>query len=149
MIGDVNLFLYRADDDESDEDVVGELEIMIARTEARGRGLAKEAVQAFMWYVVDSLPAVLDEYARGCAGGNTTTNNNSSKKPPSRLSYFRVKIDKDNVRSLGLFENTGFRRVSEPNFFGEVELRADVGGEAAQSGKRDCIIAQTLSYGQV
>ena len=43
------------------------------------------------------------------------------------LKYLRVKIDKDNVRSLKLFEGVGFVGTSaEPNYFGEVELRTPV-----------------------
>lgn len=146
MIGDVNLFLYPCDEEgngeDEDEIVVGELEIMIARAEARGNGLAREALQAFMWYVMDSLPAVLEEYTRGCG---------SSKKRPNRLSYLRVKIDKDNTRSLGLFETLGFCRVSEPNYFGEVELRLEIGEKKRTSmdaeDKEASCSARKLSYG--
>jgi len=141
MIGDVNLLLYPCDDDDGDEedkgDVVGELEIMIARAEARGKGLAKEALQAFIWYVLYSLPDVMGEYKQGSGNGK--------EKRSSQLKYLRVKIDKDNVRSLGLFENLGFRRVSGPNYFGEVELRLDV-GNIAKCEKSGCI-AKKLSYG--
>ena len=47
-----------------------------------------------------------------------------------QLQYLRVKIDKDNARSLALFERVGFVRTSlEANYFGEVELRCPfVGG---------------------
>jgi GNAT superfamily N-acetyltransferase len=123
----VNLFLYPPE--ECDEgggeqgrqetgmrDVVGELEIMIARADARGKGLAEEALRAFVWYISTSLPAILDEYAKGA---------DDTDKSKS-LSYLRVKVDKDNIRSLGLFRKLGFSQVSEPNYFGEVELRSNV-----------------------
>ncbi|KAG9196723.1 hypothetical protein G6011_01844 [Alternaria panax] len=125
MVGDVNLFLCpceQSDDDVGQQDswetgkadVVGELEIMIARPGARGKGLAKEALQAFIWYISKSLPAILDEYTEGAIRADKFKS----------LSYLRVKIDKDNTRSLRLFKTLCFRQVSEPNYFGEVELRS-------------------------
>ncbi|CAN9370378.1 unnamed protein product [Alternaria alternata] len=144
MVGDVNLFLYpceEGDDVEQQEgcgtekvDMVGELEIMIARPSARGKGLAKEALQAFIWYISTSLPAILEEYAKG-------TNDTGKLKS---LSYLRVKIDKDNTRSINLFKSLCFSQVSEPNYFGEVELRSmDIhGGIADATG-----FARKLSYG--
>lgn len=124
MVGDVNLFLN--DDDEFDEEgdgktqldkpksVIGELEIMIARKDQQGKGLALETLVAFMSYIQASLPSILAEYAG--SGG-------------AALKYLRVKIDKNNVRSLSLFERMGFIRTSaEPNYFGEVELRTPVVG---------------------
>ena len=39
------------------------------------------------------------------------------------MSYLRVKIGKENGRSIGLFESVGFVKVSEtPSYFGEFEL---------------------------
>lgn len=123
MVGDVNLFLV--DDDEDEEEqvgeqaekrkaVIGEVEIMIARSDARGKGLARETLVGFMWYIMASLSSILAEYA----GGQTQVN---------YLKYLRVKIDKDNTRSLALFERVGFTRTSaEPNYFGEVEMRTAV-----------------------
>ncbi|KAJ8110183.1 hypothetical protein OPT61_g6906 [Boeremia exigua] len=126
MVGDVNLFLYDDDDEEEDEEantngrgaeekpksIIGELEIMIARKDQQGKGLAQETLRAFISYIQTSLPSILLEYA-GQKG--------------TALKYLRVKIDKDNVRSLRLFERVGFERTSaEPNYFGEVELRTQV-----------------------
>lgn len=125
MVGDVNLFL-NDDDDEDDEgatingaiqpdkpkSVIGELEIMIARKDQQGKGLAQETLRAFMSYIQSSLPSILLEYAG---------------QRSAILKYLRVKIDKDNLRSLRLFERVGFVRTSaEPNYFGEVELRTPV-----------------------
>ncbi|KAH6867148.1 GNAT domain-containing protein [Alternaria rosae] len=145
MIGDVNLFLYPSEDcdDGAGEqgkhetgkmDAVGELEIMIARPDARGKGLAKEALQAFIWYISTSLPAILDEYAKGA---------NDTDKPKS-LSYLRVRIDKDNIHSLSLFKTLGFSQVSEPNYFGEVELRSEV---VRHGINKATSLAKSLSYG--
>jgi RimJ/RimL family protein N-acetyltransferase len=110
MVGDVNLFLYPA---EQKKKVVGELEIMIASPSARGRGLAKEALRYFLRYISTRLPDILSEY------GDRVTS----------LQYLRVKIDKDNTKSIKLFEGLGFSRVSEEaNYFGEVEMRLEEGG---------------------
>ncbi|EUC40515.1 hypothetical protein COCMIDRAFT_41173 [Bipolaris oryzae ATCC 44560] len=126
MIGDVNLFLYPYDNDDDEDNVqdeekqnnedlvVGELEIMIAEPSARGKGLAHEALQAFMWYISSSLPALLAEYAQ------------QDKQRRTSLRYLRVKIDKDNKRSLALFEKLGFKHSTGPNYFGEMELRANM-----------------------
>jgi RimJ/RimL family protein N-acetyltransferase len=145
MIGDVNLFLYPSKecDDGPGElgrhetgkmDAVGELEIMIARSDARGKGLAQEALHAFIWYISTSLPAILDEYAKGA----------SDTAKPKSLSYLRVKIDKDNIRSLRLFKTLGFSQASEPNYFGEVELRSEV---VRHKIDQATLLAQRLPYG--
>lgn len=127
MVGDVNLFLYDDDDDEDDEQqdqgptdpqrgVIGELEVMIARKDRQGLGLAQETLRAFMGYIQSQLSSIGGEFA-GAKG--------------MQLKYLRVKIDKENARSLKLFERLGFVRTSlEANYFGEVELRTPlVGGK--------------------
>lgn len=114
MIGDVNLFLCDDEDDEAQDatsplPTIGELEIMIAQKQNQGRGYAQETLRAFMSYIQSQLPRIGAEFA-GSRG--------------MQLKYLRVKIDKDNVRSVKLFERVGFVRTSaEPNYFGEVELR--------------------------
>ncbi|KAF1845563.1 uncharacterized protein K460DRAFT_337907 [Cucurbitaria berberidis CBS 394.84] len=146
MIGDVNLFLYSDADSDSDEEdaskqdqqqkkqlhqhpkpLIGELEIMIARADARGKGLACETLRAFIWYITTSLSAILAEYdasASSSSGGGIGDQVHGSG---SRLKYLRVKIDKENFRSIRLFERVGFTRTSEEaNYFGEVELRVPV-----------------------
>lgn len=133
MIGDVNLFLYDDEDEEENEgteerassskkekSVIGELEIMIAVPSARGRGLARETLVGFMWYITISLSAILAEYQGSSTSSSTSTSS-------SLLKYLRVKIDKDNVKSISLFEKLGFARTrAEANYFGEVELRTPV-----------------------
>lgn len=109
--------------------VVGEVEIMIARPDARGKGLAQEALQAFLWYIDSSLPAILNEYTQG-----RSTN--------ACLSYLRVKIDKDNTRSLALFQKLGFADISGPNYFGEMELRS-----RRSTSEQQNVVAEKLPYG--
>lgn len=137
MIGDVNLFL-NADDDREEEHahwrlihegtkktiqegkmhgVVGEVEIMIARKDCQGKGLGRETLLAFLWYILTSFSGIMNEYH--IAHGNGKTG--------SYLNYLRVKIDSGNARSIKLFESVGFKKVSEkPNYFGELELRWQV-----------------------
>lgn len=121
MIGDVNLFLTPdngeveevGNEDES-QALIGEIEIMIADKKQQGRGLGREILLVFMWYIMHSRDSVLEEY---CAG-------NGNAKKRVHMKYLRVKIDKDNVRSVRLFQNAGFNKVNEePNYFGELELR--------------------------
>ncbi|KAF2876816.1 GNAT domain-containing protein [Massariosphaeria phaeospora] len=136
MLGDVNLFLVAADDDEDEEEdadfhtideatkqlilegklqaVVGEVEIMIARKELQGKGMGREILLTFLWYIISSLSEIMNEYHKSHNGG----------KAGSYMKYLRVKIDKENARSIRLFENAGFTKVHEqPNYFGELELR--------------------------
>ena len=132
MIGDINLFL--TPDNEEDEDtneqppataagshrslrVIGEVEIMIAEKTQQGKGLGREILLTFLWYIVTSLDSIMAEY-HGVHGSGRTA---------STMEILRVKIDKDNVRSIKLFESVGFTRVQdEPNYFGELERRRSV-----------------------
>lgn len=121
MIGDVNLFLSPDDDDEQDKTdsdkirLVGELEIMIARHDQRGKGYAKAALVTFVHYIDANLTTILQEYVDGTAGHRVKR---------AELAYFRVKISADNERSIGLFRSLSFREMSaEPNYFNEIELR--------------------------
>jgi RimJ/RimL family protein N-acetyltransferase len=143
MIGDINLFVS-ALDDEDDYDfadgqllpegksihpIVGEINLMIAHKDYRGRGLARSALEAFLDYIRASLPSILREYSLPSENfdsddetGNTSLLHN--KFHEMRFKYLRVKIDKDNVRSIRLFERSGFKKMGGgPNYFGEVEMR--------------------------
>jgi RimJ/RimL family protein N-acetyltransferase len=136
MIGDVNLFLYPDPDFESTVSspetggehagavpIIGELEIMLAERSARRKGFAYNALRAFMAYITDAerLPRILEEYRLG-----------SDERSERYLRYLRVKVDKENSASLGLFGKVGFERVGEVNYFGEVEMR--LGGEGLVLG---------------
>lgn len=141
MIGDVNLFLT-PDKDEEENDlnltesanpkptqekrlqhVIGEVEIMIAAKTQQGKGLGREILLTFMWYILTSLNSIMDEYHRSHGQGMEA----------SKLKYLRVKIGKGNARSIRLFESVGFRKVAEePNYFGELELRWDISASARE-----------------
>ncbi|CAD6441902.1 aa54acff-3cc5-479a-935c-c5b95d72b37a [Sclerotinia trifoliorum] len=66
MIGDINLFLTEADEDE--EGCIGEIEIMIAESSARGNGLGRSAVLTFLEYLRRHLERIMEEYRDGIRG---------------------------------------------------------------------------------
>ncbi|THY43555.1 hypothetical protein D6C99_07048, partial [Aureobasidium pullulans] len=114
MIGDINLFLF--DDDRDDEEesststtskqIIGEVELMIALKPHHRKGHGRASLLAFLSYILTNSGAILSEYTQGTSG---------------ILNFLRVKINKDNVKSIALFESVGFERTSaEANYFGEV-----------------------------
>ncbi|KAG9530978.1 hypothetical protein KCU93_g2184, partial [Aureobasidium melanogenum] len=120
MIGDINLFLIDDDDDDDEpstsgpRSVLGEIELMIAVKSQHRKGHGRASLLAFMHYILTKTPSILQEYSKGQA---------------AHLRYLRVKISKDNVKSIALFESVGFVRTSaEANYFGELELRLQVQG---------------------
>lgn len=120
MIGDINLFLVDDDDDEDEsqtstsKSVLGEIELMIAVKSQHRKGHGRASLLAFMHYILTNTSSILQEY---------------SKDQTAHLRYLRVKISKDNVKSIALFESVGFVRTSaEANYFGELELRLQVQG---------------------
>jgi RimJ/RimL family protein N-acetyltransferase len=130
MIGDVNLFLCDDDEEHEDEDkepgewqeegtvpnVIGEIEIMIAHKTHQGRGLGQHILLVFMWYILNSMEGIMQEYRASSSSHPLTVS--------SSLKYLRVKIGVENERSIRLFERVGFKKVKEePNYFGELELR--------------------------
>lgn len=107
MIGDINLFLAASEED--DDAAVGELELMIADKECRGKGLGRAALLALMEYLVSYSGQIMGEY---------------DMAKQTTLKYLRVKIGQENRPSIRLFESVGFIKMSEdPNVFGELELR--------------------------
>lgn len=118
MLGDVNLFLY---DDESEESekghrrMVGEIEIMIAKKEQQRKGIGRAAVALFLRYILKNREEVMKERFE-LAG-------TPSGDPLPTLSAFRAKINQTNTPSINLFESFGFIKQSDqPNYFGEFEL---------------------------
>ncbi|KAH8820072.1 N-acetyltransferase-like protein 9 [Xylogone sp. PMI_703] len=115
MIGDVNLFLSPADEDE--EGCIGELELMIAPTAMRRKGYGRAAILAFLYYLQTHLQKILAEYKRGQAQAEGQDLEKMS------LLQLKVKIGGSNEKSIKLFESIGFIKVYQsPNYFGEFEL---------------------------
>jgi L-amino acid N-acyltransferase YncA len=87
------------------------LELMIAPTTHRRRGLGRATILTFLQYIQKHLPQILEEYAKG------------QNLPKARLVQLKVKIGSKNEKSIKLFESIGFIKVAEePNYFGELEL---------------------------
>lgn len=111
MIGDVNLFLSPADEDE--EGCIGELELMIAPVRARRKGYGRATILTFLQYIQAHMNEILEEYKKGKA--------DDAQK--MQLLQLKVKIGSKNEKSIKLFESLGFIKVEEgPNYFGEFEL---------------------------
>jgi RimJ/RimL family protein N-acetyltransferase len=121
MIGDINLFLFEdneasptTDSPEISSNVIGEIELMIARKDLHRQGYGRAALLTFMHYVLLNWNQIAAEYSSKA--------DDSASLPA--LAYLRVKIHQSNQRSIALFERVGFEMVGDaPNYFGEVELR--------------------------
>lgn len=127
MVGDVNLFLYPDEDDEYEEEeqeqeqeqpaftdprfCVGEVDIMIADQQHRGRGLGRAVMQTFLKYISRNLGGIMHEY----------TQDKDIQTPP-QLKLFMAKINQGNTKSIALFKSLGFKQEGEVNYFGEVKL---------------------------
>lgn len=117
MIGDINFFLYPCDDEAEDGGAgaggahpcycVGEIDIMIASQNDRGKGLGKAAVSTFMHYIWSNRAAILREY---------------QASPQSELKFLMAKIKATNAHSIALFKSLGFEQEGDVNYFGEVKL---------------------------
>ncbi|KAE8349527.1 N-acetyltransferase [Aspergillus coremiiformis] len=125
MIGDVNLFLRVEDgeDGDSDAQIIGEIELMIAEKRNQRKGFGKATLLAFLRYLGDHEGEILEEFVQGDPTAATALGT-AGGKDAFRLSWLSVKIGQDNTRSLGLFEGLLFQKVSEEaSYFGEFELR--------------------------
>jgi hypothetical protein len=115
MLGDVNLFLTPADEDE--EGCIGELELMIAPSTARRKGYGRAAILTFLSYIENHLDEILGEYRTG------VLKEDGKEDGKMNLLMLRVKIGSKNGKSVGLFEGIGFVKTGEgENYFGEVEM---------------------------
>jgi RimJ/RimL family protein N-acetyltransferase len=92
MIGDVNLFIHPYDNQEGVK--TGEIEVMIAEKESRGKGHGKSAVIMMLHY------------------GFTVLN----------IERVRARISMKNENSIKMFEKLGFLHVSRSEVFEEVTL---------------------------
>lgn len=119
MKGDVNFFLYPADDDDEESTqngdvkrLVGEVDVMIAGSEDRGQGFGEGAVRGLLIYIQRDLDALLDEYTKANGG-------------KAVLSSLMVKIKEANAGSRALFQKLGFKQKGDVNYFGEVTMTMD------------------------
>lgn len=96
MVGDVNLFLNDVENQQK-----AEVEVMIAETTSRGRGLGKESVLAMIFYGTEFL----------------------------NVKEFSAKIGYDNITSISLFQSLSFVEVSRSDAFQEVTLELSLDDE--------------------
>jgi RimJ/RimL family protein N-acetyltransferase len=123
MVGDVNFFIYPADDEESGESndlYEGEVDIMIADEANRSKGYGRAAVTSLLHYITQHSQAIMSEYLQGC-------------QPPAavgRLARVMARIKAENVGSIALFKSLGFEQRGEVNYFGEIKMVLQDGGAA-------------------
>ncbi|KAI0192181.1 acetyltransferase domain-containing protein [Astrocystis sublimbata] len=141
MVGDVNLFLTALDDGDDENEhvrgdgngvgeqggngakvekdqphyVQGEIDIMIAVPEDRGKGLGEAAVRAFLRYLSRNREDIMKEYMR--VEGTKT----------AKIKRLIAKIHAHNKGSIRLFGNLGFMRVGEPDYFNEISMAVEFG----------------------
>ncbi|PON63591.1 FkbH domain containing protein [Parasponia andersonii] len=89
MVGDVNVYMNDPDDPQ-----LAEIEIMIAESKCRGKGVGKESVLIMMAFAVQNLG----------------------------IHIFRAKIRESNAPSLSMFRKLGFEEISRSEIFQEVTL---------------------------
>ena len=143
MLGDINFFIYRdyggGEEDQGqvigdDTDrsrttpvsVYGEVDVMVAETHDRGKGVGFGAVCALLVYLQRHLTTILAEYQRG---GDKLLGEMGNVM----LTRLVAKIKVANERSRLLFRRLGFEQRGETNYFGEVEMVIEF-GEVSRMG---------------
>lgn len=130
MIGDINFFIYPYDDDEDEEGqaaaaneglYVGEVDVMVASKEHRGRGIGHAAVTTLLTYVHRNKARILEEYVRGEEEGKEEGKETTTKLA-AQLKGLMVKIKEGNAASIALFRRLGFVQKGEVNYFGEIQM---------------------------
>lgn len=126
MIGDINLFLRMDDGEEGDLEpsIVGEVELMIAKSKDQGKGFGRSALLTFLRYIAGHEREIVGEFVGKDGLASKAKDYTIAGKARLKFSALSVKIGHSNQRSLALFESFGFRKISEEvNYFGEWELR--------------------------
>ncbi|KAJ3947017.1 methionyl-tRNA synthetase [Colletotrichum fioriniae] len=137
MIGDINFFIYPYDNDDDNEDeegqaaaaaaneglYVGEVDVMVASKEHRGKGIGHAAVTTLLTYVHRNKARILDEYVqREEEGKEMTTKKAAAAAAAAQLKGLMVKIKEGNAASIALFRRLGFVQKGEVNYFGEIQM---------------------------
>lgn len=111
MVGDVNIFMNDLDDSH-----IAEIEIMIAESKSRGKGLAKESVLLMMAFAVKFFGILI----------------------------FRAKIGESNDASLNLFQQLEFKKTSYSEIFKEVTLELRI--TESKSKELHQLIGNTVTH---
>ncbi|KAM9980478.1 hypothetical protein ACTFIZ_007845 [Dictyostelium cf. discoideum] len=96
MIGDVNIFFNQYEDEGT-----AELEVMIAESSSRRKGLAREALSIIMGYGIEYLSTITKKYI--------------------------VKIGESNHASIQMFKSMNFKQIGSVNVFKEILLEFENG----------------------
>ena len=156
MVGDINLFLTPWEEDEeedgdggahrearpglkqkSDPDTFycnGEVDIMVAERDQRGKGLGVSAVSTLLHFIRRHLESILSEY-----GAAQKEQPGSGVRDGSRfeLRDLVAKINAGNAGSIALFTKLGFKQRGEVNYFGELEMVLEGFGMASSSAEEE------------
>lgn len=111
MVGDVNIFMNDLDDSH-----IAEIEIMIAESKSRGKGLAKESVLLMMAFAAKNFGILI----------------------------FRAKIGESNDASLNLFQKLEFKKTSYSEIFKEVTLELQI--TESKSNELRQLISNTVTH---
>ncbi|KAK5993863.1 N-acetyltransferase 9-like protein [Cladobotryum mycophilum] len=141
--GDINFFLYPDDEDEEPQVgkrlLRGEVDVMIAEKESRGKGMGEGSVRTLLAYIRRHLKEILSEYSEGEGAGQEEV----------LLVGLMAKIKEGNVGSRALFTKLGFRQEGEVNYFGEVKMVMDWDVVEKGEGCLDGIGEGELAYHEV
>lgn len=89
----------------------GEVDIMIAESSNRGRGMGKGAVSTFLWFIRANMTEILSEYAASIGATGRL-----------EMKELLARINATNAGSIALFKALGFEQRGEVNYFGEIEM---------------------------
>jgi hypothetical protein len=89
----------------------GEVDIMIAESSNRGKGVGKGAVSTFLWFIRENLNEILSEYAGSIGAGGRL-----------EMKELLARINATNAGSIALFKALGFQQRGDVNYFGEIEM---------------------------
>lgn len=131
MIGDINFFLSPWDGEDGSSGAVppssiganiprhcvGEVDVMVAESVERGKGIGRGAVLALLHYIFRNLKGILEEYDT-----SSDEDLHSDNGGELQLKQFMVKIKQTNTASLALFKSLGFVQEGAVDYFGEVKL---------------------------
>ncbi|KAI9648781.1 hypothetical protein NHQ30_003421 [Ciborinia camelliae] len=137
MVGDINLFLSDADVDvdegeekKGEEKYIGEIEIMIAKPSARGKGLGRAAVLTFMEFLRGNWEGILREY-RGGDGNRNLFSENENENPASKNENGITKETKEeNENGITKKATENDAKNTNPN---KLQLRVKIGGKNISS----------------
>ena len=132
MVGDINFFLTPYEEEDGTENgFAGEVDVMIAALDDRGKGYGRAAVTAFLHYILQRQRAAILAEASSASSASSFSS--------TVLRQLVVKIQATNAASIGLFKSLGFVQRGGVNYFGEVELvRTDLTSDVPQ-GYTECV----------